>query len=85
VDDALQPVGAFTAQIAGLDRLVSLLEKTGRMRPQQAAIARITLAVLTRAPANGRPPQVRLPVSIQNRQLSVGPIPLLRLPIINWN
>ena len=85
VDDALQPVGAFTAQIAGLDRLVNLLEKTGRMRPQQAAIARIALAVLIRAPANGGPPQARMPVSIQNRQLSIGPIPLLRLPVINWN
>ena len=85
VDDALQPVGAFTAQIAGLDRLVDLLERTGRMRPQQAAIARIALAVLTRAPANGGAPQARLPVSIQNQQLSIGPIPLLRLPTISWN
>ncbi|MFT5489521.1 MAG: hypothetical protein ACI9MU_004461 [Alphaproteobacteria bacterium] len=84
MDDTLQPVGAFTAQIAGLDRLINLLEKTGRMRPQQAAIARIALAVLTRAPANGGSPQARVPVSIQNRQLSIGPIPLLRLPAINW-
>lgn len=85
VDDALQPVGAFTAQIAGLDRLVDLLEQTGRMRPQQAAIARIALAVLTRAPANGGPPQARVPVSIQDRQLSIGPVPLLRLPVVDWN
>lgn len=85
VDAALQPVGAFTAQIAGIDRLIDLLEQTGRMRPQQAAIARIALAVLTRAPANGGPPQARVPVSVQNRQLSIGPIPLLRLPVIDWN
>ncbi|MDA0785803.1 MAG: DUF2125 domain-containing protein [Proteobacteria bacterium] len=85
VDDALQPVGAFTAQIAGIDRLINLLEQTGRMRPQQAAIARIALAVLTRAPANGGPPQARVPVSVQNRQLSIGPIPLLQLPVIDWN
>tara|TARA_R110002110_G_scaffold85816_4_gene223878 strand:+ start:220953 stop:222020 length:1068 start_codon:yes stop_codon:yes gene_type:complete len=85
VDNALQPVGAFTAQIAGLDRLIDLLEKSGQMRPQQAAIARIALAVLTRAPANGGPPQARVPVSIQNRQLSIGPIPLLRLPVITWD
>ena len=85
VDDALQPVGAFTAQIAGLDRLIDLLEKSGQMRRQQAAIARIALAVLPRAPANGGPPQARVPVSIQNRQLSIGPIPVLRLPVIAWN
>ncbi|MGB0571411.1 MAG: DUF2125 domain-containing protein [Alphaproteobacteria bacterium] len=85
VDDALQPIGAFTAQIAGLDRVVSLLEKTGQMRPQQATIARIALAVLTRAPANGGAPQARVPVSIQDRQLSIGPIPLLRLPTVHWH
>lgn len=85
VDDKLQPIGAFTAQITGLDRLVDLLEQSGQMRRQQAAIARIALAVLTRAPANGGPPQARLPVSIQNQQLSVGPIPLLRVPVIAWN
>lgn len=85
LDDALQPVGAFTAQITGLDRLINLLERSGQMRPQQAAIARIGLAVLTRAPSNGGPPEARVPVSIQNRQLSIGPIPLLRLPVITWN
>lgn len=85
VDQALQPVGAFTAQIAGLDRLINLLEQNGNLPPQQAAIARIALAVLTRAPANGGPLEARVPVSIQNRQLSVGPIPLLRLPVIDWN
>lgn len=85
VDHALQPVGAFTAQIAGLDRVVSLLEQTGRMGPQQAAIARIALAVLTRAPANGGAPQARVPVSIQEQQLSIGPIPLLRIPTIHWD
>lgn len=85
VDDALQPVGAFSARIAGLDRLIDLLERTGRMRPQQAAIARIALAVLTRAPASGGPAEARVPVSIQDRQLSVGPVPLLRLPPIDWN
>ncbi len=83
VDETLQPVGAFTAQVAGLDRIVDLLEKTGRMRPQQAAIARIALAVLTRASATGGAAQV--PVSIQNQQVSIGPIPLLRLPAIDWN
>ena len=84
LDDALQPVGALTAQIAGLDRLLDLLERSGQVRPQQAAIARIALAVLTHTPADGGPPRAEVPVGIQNQQLSIGPVPLLRLPVIVW-
>lgn len=85
LDQALQPVGALTAGVTGLDRLVDLLEKTGEMQPSQAAIARIALAVLTRAPANGGPPQARVPVSIQDSLVSIGPVPLMKLPPIGWN
>lgn len=84
-DGALQPVGALSARISGLDRLLDLLERAGQIRPQQAAIARIALAVLTRAPADGGPAEARVPVTIQDRQLSIGPIPLLRLPAIAWD
>ncbi|MBS27845.1 MAG: hypothetical protein CL566_02815 [Alphaproteobacteria bacterium] len=85
LDQALQPVGAFTARVTGLDRLIDVLEQTGEMRPQQAAIARIALAVLTRAPAGGGPPEARVPVAIQNSVVSIGPVSLLKLAPIAWN
>ena len=85
LDDALQPVGSFTAEIVGLDRLLDLLERAGQIGPQQAAIARIALAVLTRAPADGGPAQARVPVTVQDRRLSIGPVTLLRLPLVTWN
>ncbi len=85
LDAALQPEGSFTARIAGLDKLIDVLEARGQVRPQQAAIARIALAVLTRAPADGGPPEARVPVTVQNRVLSIGPVPLLNLEPIDWN
>ena len=85
LDASLQPEGAFTARIAGLDKLIDVLEARGRVRPQQAAIARIALAVLTRAPSDGGPPEARVPVTVQNRVLSIGPVPLLTLDPIEWN
>jgi hypothetical protein len=85
VDQALQPVGAFAARISGLDTVLDLLEQRGEVRPQQAALARIALAVLTHAPENGGPPEARVPVSIQNRMLSIGPVPLIQLPAVTWN
>lgn len=85
VDKTLQPVGAFAARIAGLDTLLDLLEQRGEIRPQQAAIVRIALAVLTRAPENGGPPEANVPVSIQDQVLSVGPVPLIQLPVVIWD
>lgn len=85
LDHALQPIGAFTARIAGLDRLIDVLEKTGEMGRQQAAIARIALAVLTRAPTNGGPPEARVPVAIQDSVVSIGPVRLLKLSPIAWD
>lgn len=85
VDNALQPVGAFSARISGLDKLIDLLEQRGQIRKQQAAIARIAMAVLTRTPANGGPPEARVPVTIQDRVVSIGPISLFQLDPIVWN
>lgn len=85
VDNALQPVGSFSARISGLDKLIDLLEQRGQLRKQQAAIARIAIAVLTRTPANGGPPEARVPVTIQDRMVSIGPVPLLQLDPIVWN
>jgi len=85
LDAALQPVGSFTAEIAGLDCLLDLLERAGQIGSQQAAIARIALAVLTRAPADGGPAQARVSVTVQDRRLSIGPVTLLRLPLVTWD
>lgn len=85
VDQALQPVGAFAARVSGLDLLLDLLEERGQIRSQQAAIARIALAVLTRRPADGGPPEASVPVTIQNQVLSIGPVPLIKLETAVWD
>ena len=85
LDDALQPEGAFSARMSGLDTLIDLLEQRGEIRSQQAAIARLALGVFMRAPANGGPPEAKIPVTIQGRILSIGPVPLLQLDPVVWD
>jgi len=85
LDEALQPAGAFSARISGLDTLIDLLEQRGEIQSRQAAFVRIALAVLMRAPENGGPPEARVPVTIQNRVLSIGPVPLLQLEAVIWD
>lgn len=84
LDDNMQPEGAFTAKITGMADLVDALQQAGSISPRDAAVARISLAVLTRAQEGGAPPAAEVPVSIQDRVVSLGPVPLVQLPEITW-
>lgn len=79
LDEALRPQGAFAARIAGLPEMLDALVAQRLMEPGAAAALR--LAVLTLAEghdANGRP-IVRLPVTLQDGHVFLGPAPLARL------
>lgn len=84
LDENLQPEGAFSARVAGLEDLVTALEKAGKLSPSDAAVARITLAVLTRPADDGGPNRAELPITLQDRILRLGPIAVLQLPPIDW-
>jgi len=84
LDDHLQPMGAATAKIRGyiatLDGLAS-----ARIIPSQAAMAaKAVLGLMSHTPQDGGPPEVEVPLTLQNRSLSVGRIPLARLPEFSW-
>lgn len=84
LDIGLQPIGAMTARIAGYGETIDRLGAAGALGRGQALIARLALGALARTPEGGGRPEIEVAVSIQNRRLTVGPIPLLRLPRIDW-
>lgn len=84
LDENLQPIGAFATRIAGLEEFITALETTGVLTSNDASVARITLAILTRASDDGGPARVALPVTLQDRILRLGPIALLQVPPIDW-
>lgn len=84
LDGNLQPVGSFAARIAGLEEFITALETDGFLSRNDAAVARITLAVLTRASDDGGPPRVQIPVTLQERVLRLGPVALFEVPPIVW-
>ncbi len=71
-------------QIAGLENFVTALENSGVMSPSDAAIIRITLSVLTRSSEDGGPDLAELPITLQDRILSLGPVALMQFPAIVW-
>ncbi|MCR4379126.1 MAG: DUF2125 domain-containing protein [Rhodospirillales bacterium] len=84
LDGELQPVGAFTAKFEGLFQLIETLRKQGIVRDGDAVLATMALSAMSKRPPDGGAPTINLAVSVQDRKLSLGVIPILELPVINW-
>lgn len=83
LDAQLQPMGTATARLAGHDAALRALVAAGAVPPRTAVAAGAVLALMAR-PQPAGPPVVEVPLSLQNRTLSLGRIPLLRLPELVW-
>ncbi len=84
LDGRLQPVGAFSARVTGYDSALNQLIQAGLVRSSDGNIAKMILGALGKVPAGGGPKQIDVPISVQDQRLSVGPIPLMRVPAILW-
>jgi hypothetical protein len=83
LDGDLQPMGGFSGGIAGFDQLLGALAAAGRIKENDARIARMALAMLARTGANGQP-ELSTSLTIQNGQVFLGPAKLGPAPRINW-
>ncbi len=84
LDDHLQPMGAATAKIRGYVATLDALANAHVIPPQAAMAAKAVLGLMAHSPPGGGPPEVEVPLTLQNRALSVGRIPLAHLPEFSW-
>ncbi|MBF0247380.1 MAG: DUF2125 domain-containing protein [Alphaproteobacteria bacterium] len=84
LDDALQPQGAFTAKFEGLFQLLEILRAQGYVRGSDAVVATMALSALVKRPTDGSAPFINLAVNLVDRQLALGPVPVMILPEIHW-
>lgn len=82
LDRDLAPMGSFFVTVKGAFDTVDALVKRGLVKPADSLVVKLALAVLAKNPPEGESGSLRLPISVQNNQLLVGPARLLRLP--NW-
>lgn len=85
LDDDLQPIAAFTAKVSGFAETIDTLIQAGYVRPQEGGLAKAVLGFLARTPKGGGPPTLGAAISVQDRELSVGPVKLMRLPRVRWD
>jgi hypothetical protein len=83
LDGDLQPQGAGTVTSTGLGEAVEILIRDGLIPSDRALIARTTVKALEKPTPDGKL-QATFGLSLQNRAVSFGPVPLFALQKIEW-
>lgn len=84
LDETLQPMGAGTLLVAGGPEALDAMAAAGMVGRQAAAAAKAMLALMARAPDGGGPPELEVPVTIENSTLAIARLPLARLAPLAW-
>lgn len=84
LDRELQPVGALSARISGYGEALDTLVGAGFLRPTTAAAATTVLNLIAKSPAEGEASEAKVPITLQDRQLYVGPVKFFELPRFQW-
>ena len=82
LDAALQPEGKGLVRLTGFAEAIGMLVQSGALTRNDGRVA-TTLLALVSGPASDAPPQAELPVTLRDRVLSAGAVPLLRLPVLS--
>jgi hypothetical protein len=83
LDSALQPEGAGTVNATGLGDAIELLIRDGRIPSDRALVVRTTVKALEKPGPDGRP-QATIGLTLQDRTVSFGPVPLFAVQPIVW-
>jgi len=84
LDEALQPMGAFSVRAQGFFAAIDELVTRGFMDKRDALGSKLVLGVLSKKPENGGDSYLDLSLTLQDRILYAGPLKVMRFPIIIW-
>ncbi len=84
LDDNLQPMGAGQLQVTGANEALEALAALGWIQRNAVTAGRALAIMLSRPGADGAPPVLELPFTVQDRRLALSHMRLGRLPEIRW-
>ena len=84
LDGQMQPLFAGTAIVRGYNETIDALAQAGMIELGQVTGAKIALAAMTKPADDGGPPAAKLPITIQDGFLFIGPLKLAQMPRIVW-
>ncbi len=85
LDDGLQPMGAANVHVAGVADVLGAMAANNVVPEQVAMVASHSLDFFRQTPSaeDGRP-ITEVPLTLQNRVLSMGRLALLQVPFFDW-
>jgi hypothetical protein len=84
LDEALQPAGTANLHLVGFDAALAALAAGHVISPHAAQAAEAVLGLMATRPAGDGAATVDLPLTLRDRTLTMGRIPLLKLPELFW-
>ena len=84
LDDQLQPMGSGNGRIVGYAETLDRLAAAGALTRPAATAAKAVLSLIATTSDADDPSSVDVPLKLQYRTLSMGLVPLLRLPELDW-
>jgi len=84
LDEALQPMGAFSVCAQGFFAAIDELVARGFMDKRDALGSKLVLGVLSKKSENGGDSYLDLSLTLQDRILYAGPLKVMRFPVIIW-
>ncbi len=84
LDSRLQPMGTGVARIVGYAETLDALAASGAVTRQAAMAAKALAGLIARTPEDGGKPEIEVPLTLQDRTLSIRQIPLARIPELIW-
>lgn len=84
LDMRLQPMGTGTARIVGYAETLDALAAAGAIARSAAMASKALAGLIARTPEEGGPAEVEVPLTLQDRALSIRQIPIARIPELIW-
>lgn len=84
LDQTMQPIGSFSFRIDGHMQALDRFREAGLINPQAHGLARLVLIALAAKQGAGGGQGLKVPVTIQDRRVFVGPVALAALPLLQW-
>jgi len=86
LDPNMQPLAAFSAEVYGLDTLLTKLGDAGFIHKNLLPIIRTSLYFLKESKGDQKKKSIyhKVAITLQDRELSIGSIPVAKLPAVNW-
>lgn len=85
LDEALQPVGSARLHLVGFSAALQALADAHLLAAPAARAVGAVLSLMATVPPDGGSPTVEVPLDLRDRTLSMGHIPLAKLPRFDWS